>query len=532
MTTRSQTETLSAAPAPTEAAGNAPLPPEVRAFIQSQDPELKDDPNHFVGRIGELDRLQRIVQRTMKAGKCKKPKRAPAGQIIFAAPGAGKTSLMTELTKRLQKLRMSVIEVKPNDITTPERFSAAIRRHKPWSRRKKLMDFAEGLARGLASGTDDVAKAAINTAFKTHGVPLEVDDLEVLQTAVNHWLANETPDTESVLKLLQHGRKGGCVLIIDEAQDMREHLNNGDYKAHMHLIIEYLGIPKSRRRLGIGQATVILAGLSDTPTVVEGVGSQGLKPKVLPPLPPADVREVINLAINDGAGKNADLATKAQRMWTEPIAQRYGDWTRHTQAGAQAIELLLEKYGEQMLTAPWRWTAIMTLGDLYRNEVYDSILRRTRAAGHTKGVSNELIDAVTLTLVYNGNRVEQRQLHRVISGTIKALTPEDADGTDSGVRALTSDTIQRMLRSGLLDRTDELPEAADRHPAAYYCPIPSLLDHTTLDQSPWHTDIMAILDEHKLHHTSPTSPDQRFRPLWGEWDDDEQTAEDPTDSPQ
>lgn len=80
----------------------------------------------------------------------------------------------------------------------------------------------------------------------------------------------------------------------------------------------------------------------------------------------------------------------------------------------------------------------------------------------------------------NGNRVDQDALREAVEvGLGRLLSLRKFAGTEN--RTAAGDErgriVKRMLRAGLLDRTGHLPHESDQTPEAFYCPIPSLLDH-------------------------------------------------------
>lgn len=504
--------------------GNAELPNNVATFTAHQLPDLMDTPDYFAGRDSELRSLEDMVNQAMPpprkrwtpdaAKDLHTPGRAPVGRMYISAPGAGKSSIMAELQRRLEKRDISVISVKPHDIFSPSAFRKVIEEQPPWSDRKAMQEVRQAFAMGLAEGADRVAGAETGGYAVLHGVPVAVEELKLARTTLDAWLKGDPPNTGDMLRLLQYGKPGGCVLIIDEAQDMREFLDNEEYRNHLHTIIEYLGVPSSRKKFGIERATVLLAGLPDTPTVVAKIGARGVKPVVVAPLEPEAVREVMEHAIRKGAGSNRELAKAAEALWSESLVEGYGDWTRNAQAGAQAVEMLVQRYGNELLTAPWRWSAIRKLGDRFRWYAFDHIIQRARGEGESEGIQDELVDTVAIALIRNGNRISQTQLIDTVERAIRTFQYRGMGDDAQAVATEAQRVVSRLLRSGMLDRTDCLPANEDRQPFAYYCPIPSLLNEAAGAPSVEDDEVAEILRDSKLQYGEPTPEHERFRPTW------------------
>lgn len=496
-----------------------PIPPEVEAFIEHQDAELKDRPDKFIGRVDELRSLQEMVERNTERrynpdGTEIEGGSRPPGRMYIAAPGAGKTSLMEELEERLRKQGFSVIQTKPEDISTPEKFAAIIGEQPPWSSRDGRRRVYQAIGAGLARMTDRLGGATLTGAALSSGVPLVIADLQMAQATMEKWQQGKALTTRETLQLLQHGSEKGCVLIVDEAQDIALYLDDKDKKEHINSVIRNLGIPADRKALKIQRATIILAGLSNTPTIVDNVGSQGIEPKVVAPLDESAIREVMRYAIWTGAGRNTELARIAEARWLEPLLAEYGDWTRQAQAGAQAAKLLLQEHGERLIKEDWGWTAVRKLADRFRDGVYGGILSRAQGSQKDKGAPEQVIEATTRGLIRNGNRIEQDKMTKLVDRTLETIPEPERTTTDAERMADAQRYIARMVRTGVLDQTRYLPNTMERTPQAYFCPIPSLLRYAEARPTMWLEPIQRALEHVELAAGDPTPIDKRFRPTW------------------
>lgn len=504
------------------------LPAEVLCFIRNVEPRFKDEPKagNFCGRQSRLKGMMEIIHQTIDD---KEASETPAGQIVIGAPGAGKTALIAELERKLTDDKVSVIRVKPSNIKTAKDFNNVILGQNPWKNVARMKAAGRTLAEIAKAPLDKAAGVGLTAALAHFGIPVALAEVPVFTTVVDHWLADREPRTGDVLELLQHGRRNGCVLIIDEAQDMNQFLGNDDYKSHMHEIIETLGIPSSRKGKGITKATIVIAGLSDTPRVVERSGSQGMTPRMLPPLPPAEVRQMVTKSIQSGAGNNKELAAAADARWGDAIAQQYGDWTRHAKAGALAIEDLLRKFGDRVVNEAWGTAAIAALGERYQNDMYDSIRRRTKQTSNDRGVGVPTIDLIGYALLCNRNLIGQAKLHSVIEQGLAGIESPNLygkPGQESQLAAERDRVVQRMLHTGMLDRTDELPDDREKTLECYYCPIPSLLDHTGARLTTALTAMNGVLQDESLAWGEFTPAGERFQPTW--WEDDDPSGSVPS----
>lgn len=508
-----------------EEAGSASLPPEVKQFIIGAEPRFKDEPepDQFCGREARLSAMMRIITKTLEN---KTGIGTYAGQQLIAAPGVGKTSVIAELERRLKEAKISCIRARPEDILTPEAFNSRILDENPWRRVARLKELGGTIAEILKKPADQAANWTLKAALVHCGLPPTLAKIPVFETVVNKWLQEREPTTRDVLKLLQHGAKNGCVLIIDEAQDMNQYLEDKDCKVHMHLVIESLGIPNSRKSRNVGKSTIVLAGLSDTPCVVERIGSQGIEPTVLRPLPRHDVREMVRKSIELGAGGKRTVAEKAVSIWGDRITAEYGDWTRRAKAGALAVQDLLEEFNGRVIAEAWGDAAINRLGEKYKSDMYDSIRERSKDDGSDRGVGIATIDLVTYALLCNGNRIAQQTLRRLVNNSVATLEdPERFAGKANADKRATEAhrIVQRLLHTGLLDRTDHLPEAEDKRLQSYYSPIPSLLDYNESMITTPRERMDPLLEAEHLEHGQYTPRTERFQPTWRE---DEEPDED------
>lgn len=495
----------------------AQMPVEVQDFVDEQGTGLKDDPVEFVGRKKELDGLVRRIQRTTQG---QDDEISLPAEMLIAAPGAGKTSMLTQLQGRLEKLGMAVVEANAEDFTSPEKFSDRVRKTPPWSDYATAKNVAAKVGESFVQGLDSLlGTGAQVVGIVATGGSVAKPDVDLVERVVKVWKNNGTPDIEDCLKLLDHGRAQGCVVLLDEAQELRE--LTGDPKSTegrvATQILRTLGKPKDRGKGDVSRSTLVLAGLSDTNAVVETLGSPGIEPRVLAPLPLASVRVMITNAIRVGAKQDEALQSEAIVAWLDLLAERYGDWTRIAQAGAEAARLLLKEYGGDAVHQKWGLGALVALADEKRRSVYRAAITRAEK----ENVSTLLRNAVSFGLLCNNNRID----HDTMDDVIDACALHREPGLTRAERRETREAnVLRMLRAGLIDVTTHLPNAGSE--THYYCPIPSLITHIADGIETRRKVIREILAGAGLRNKRPKKLDHLFQPQWPIRADDSEDDQD------
>lgn len=486
------------------------LPPEVEVYIESREGRLKDapiKPEDFFGREDELRFLSREIESVTQGTESRVA--APA-QVVTAAPGAGKTSLLEALARRLAKNGIAVARLAPKQMLSAKAFSDAIRKQPPWSY------FAKG-GKIPKKDTDVITVEVDSTVHLTKpcfasfvsGGTAEVPNTEVSQKVIDAWRNDGTPKIDDVLQVLDTWWAKGTVICVDEAQDLGDLTDNNEAAENCaSQIIRSTSHPDGRVLADIKRASLCCFGLADTPEVVQQLGSPTVVTTVLPPLHEDYVAMMIDQEINKAAGKNQQLAETMRGLWSEPLTAEFSDWTRHAEAGAEAAFDLLSDFGEKANNPSWSLQGVTALGTKYKERTYRDI--RSRAV--SKGVEKWMKDVAVQALWRNGNLVSQGLMHDAIDKCLKQRNP--SEGLDK-IEDKRRRVVLRLMRSGIMDRTDHLPN--DAHEIAYYCPIPSLLTHLSADKLENPKATIRALKECGLGTKEPKAKSKRFRPTWTQW---------------
>lgn len=482
-------------------------PDGVRAFIRICTGRMKDAPDDFVGRVGELAKLHSAIARATAATDSATQSK---GIVLSAAPGAGKTSIIEELARQLRKDNVAVADLNPEDITSAESFSEAVRGQSPWSDFARLWQVGKTAGESVTVLTDKIIQLGISAgATIIRGEKTEVPDVEPITSVVEVWRKKGTPTPEQVLRMLNHSRREGCVVMIDEAQTLRELTKrNSAAEKCATKIIRSLSHPKGRRQAGINRATIIFSGLTDTREVVWRLGSPAIDPMVLAPLHHDYVADMIANRIREGTKDDAPLAEAAIEAWTVTLVPEFGDWTRHGEAAAEAAEDIVRQFGRQAVDAPWGIGAVIKLADEYRNGAYLSIRERA----DEEGVTDELRDLISQALWRNGNIVTKAVVTEV---TRTEMERTNRKASETKILRKTEDAISRMMRCGMLDTTAHLEQ--HRNLNGYYCPIPTLLRYLTNPPPANLPSLLEIIGQHGLQLDEPQPGDSLFQPEWEYW---------------
>lgn len=481
------------------------MPDDVLDFVDEQATAMKDQPVVFVGREKELRGLENRIARTIQ------PHAGTAhltAEMIIAAPGAGKTSLMVELAKRLRSNGVAVVEAHPEDLTDPKRFSDVIRKTPPWSDYTGIKNVGKKITKSFKEAIHSITETTVQTtASVATQSKVEKPDIDLIDRVVDVWRNDGTPDIEDSLRILDHGRAEGCVVMVDEAQMLRDDTQdkNSTPAIVAGKVLRTLSKPKERADLGIQRTVLLLAGLSDTQATVDRLGSPGIEPRVLAPLPPKDVEIVIRNSIKVGSKGNKKLQNRAAKAWVPLLMERYADWTRIAQAGADAARIVLTEYGEQALDALWGLGALVAIADNNRKKVYQAAINRAEK----EKVSPLTKDIVAFGLFCNGNKIGAQAMRALIESCIRQ---EYNDINKSELQDFRDEAILRLLRAGIMDSTGHLPH--HHGGTSYYCPIPSLVRHISNQIESDQDIILETLTAARLSTERPKPGDLPFIPTW------------------
>lgn len=483
------------------------LPVGAARLIRHAKGRLKDEPVEFIGREDELARYEYAVRNAIAADDDKRPDgktvSGGTGLTITAAPGAGKTTVVRRLAERLRKDNIAVALIHASKLESPATLAEALKGQPPWSRQDWWQRLGVDAAHGLSVATDAAVQGGIGYAALQAGLPPEAPDLGIAKNLAKAWLNTPNPVIESTLRMLDIASANGTVLIIDEAQLVHDIAAGSDigHRCVTH-VINALATPAGRFDAGVARTTIILTGLSDTRRMVKQTGSWGLEPEILPPLPSHHVRELIRRGIRRGCDGDAQRAAPAEREWIGPLAEEFGDWTRHAQAASYASELILRECGQGAIDGNGLYATAL-LAEKFRNSAYGNVID----TAEDDGVTREMIELVGHALHRNGNRISEAAMAELIKGGVNAGW-QQLMNLEIAVLA----TTHRLLRSGIIDRTAEISTIT---PAGYYYgPIPSMNHAITRDRPELNDAERTILLGAGLSIELPNSGQKPFQPDW------------------
>lgn len=476
------------------------LPAGAAELISNAEAAVKDAPEHFIGRKDELRRYKRAIRDSVKP----QPNHpSTPGITITAAPGAGKTSVITELTKQLREDDIAVALIHAQDLKTPQALATALKGQPPWNRKDWWERLGVNLAHGLSGAADISFQSTLNYAAVKVGLPPEVPDLGIAKGLAERWLAEPAPTIADTLQMLDIGSGKGAVIIVDEAQQVHDFAErSGAARDCIESVINALATPSQRNQKSIARSSIVLTGLSDTRRMVKATGSWGLNPHVLAPLPRADVQELIRHHVRLGAGGDAGLSAAAEREWIQPLTDQFGDWTRHAQAAAQAAQLVLETCGEAAVRGNGLY-ATGLLADRFRQDVYQNVMD----AAEDDGVTKEIIDLVAHAFRRNQNRISNLDMTQLIRCAVKEGWHQILN-EESAILI----TTNRLLRAGIMDRTAEIKQITES--GFYYSPIPSLLRAITKERPEPNSDELRLIAAADLRTAPPPPHEPVFQPDW------------------
>lgn len=135
------------------------------------------------------------------------------------------------------------------------------------------------------------------------------------------------------------------------------------------------------------------------------------------------------------------------------------------------------------------------------------IITQTLCDSEGVGTRIETIDLVTRALLCNGERGNKLMLEQLVNRGIAQLEDPERDAGPANADKRVKEAgrvIQRLLHTGMIDRTDHLPDPADRELVSYYCPIPCRLDYDRRRLCPSRAAMDELLAEQELDHGEHT----------------------------
>lgn len=437
--------------------------PEFQRLCKGATLDVKDRGDTFVGRAEELgDTMDRVTL----AIKAESQDDKPTGTIIRGAPGAGKSTLMQELQKRLDENGVECVSLGTDSFKTPDVFNEAIKKRTGHRIRAWLKNAGPKARRAGSRTVDALMKTWGLLTMRQGGLPVEADDLhvDIVSQTVEGWESGKRMAVEDSLRTLDFVFPNGVAILVDEAQTIEDQLDNPNAKeGTAALIVRAISTKKGRADMGLKNTTAVFAGLSNTSDVIGKLGSFGLHPIQLQTMEPEQVREYLTSGLREIRPNQDDpIAEAIERIWIPALCEEYGEWTRHAAAARQALRAILRIRGDETLSGPEGWAGVVAMADAIRREVYRDVQEKLTK----NAVPETVVDTLTWALAANGNELTDVVTRKLIDS---AKAHADQEGRDRS----TADTLLRCKNSGLIDTaTEKTPNVREKR---IYSPIPSLI---------------------------------------------------------
>lgn len=463
-------------------------PAEVRDQVAEESAELRGHPAQVLGRDSQLNKIERQLRKVAHGPKQRGSTKA---QAVVDAPGAGKSTMLRELRKRLEATNVNVITMTASQIGDPERFSRRLREVPPWDRK----DYRDRIAQALTTGGDKVLDQLISTLLSLGANQvvraiqairgLEAPDIEPIHATLQAWREGRTPSIADMMRTLQNTNDQGTVIIIDEAQELAGYEKGDPRRENAAEIMRMMNDPDNRADRKVWNVTMLLAGMQDTPVAIQGLTTIEPETTELGPVDPTTVRAMIASGI-ERAQATDGTKTMAKAQWIEPLAQRYGDWTRHAQCAAEAARIVLTAGGDRAIHEPWGWALVLAKADEERLGLYREIERR--ATRHD--IPGGLRTTTMLALQQHDGRLPEEDLTKLVEHWLQQHKPEADHAT---ISKLAKQRIHAMQRTGMIGRRKN----------KYIAPIPSLMDHMTRETPEQLARAQATIDSAGLGPQDP-----------------------------
>lgn len=297
-------------------------------------PSSKGLDDLFTGREERLSELlQRFTREPHTDLDKLPPEKASFTTVVTNPPGVGKSTLLDEFERRYKKQGGKCFPLYPVDVTSNDKFCAAIEKHPIWKAGRRVRSGMKIASVGLDILTLGAGRLA-EAMRRARGALQEADYLEPGDGPVEFAvaLACEDPEREPEAMLAALGRAAGrgFVFIMDEAQYLRRAQTTDETTQLLHL----MGDPSARRRAGLRSGGLLVAGLADLEETMSQLSKSRVHTMRLETLEQADCRKMIRKSLSTNLPAATDQ--KYGEQWTELLTCEFGDWTHHAHAAAYA----------------------------------------------------------------------------------------------------------------------------------------------------------------------------------------------------
>lgn len=414
----------------------------------------KDYGPFFVGRRQELKRLWRSVEND--AGELQ------AGMMrtvaITGAPGAGKSTLLERWGQELEAQGIGFINLPGEYFRSPADFVQGMALIEPWrSLSRELEEAQEKNERAtnlIASGWDTLVHTPLSTT------KIKDEDIRIVASIATRITERKTMDPTEILSATCKIAPHGFVLAVDEAQNWNSEVDN----PFLRKTLTWLTSPKARQRAGADKCGLLLAGLNDTPDVLEKFGVTRPEEIILAGISVDATERLIRQHIAE-AELDSDTTKAIADAWAPPLAQHFHVWGHHAHAAGLAAERVARRHGNHPRGLAWAATA----ATLHNIKLYEQTLKRAIRVG-----SATLIEAIVMHVEAHGGSIPVGALEQLIR------TAQQEPDAREKFRKLDVDMVrERLLHSGLLQAKRPIAGRGAKQVAQivdqYAIPIPSML---------------------------------------------------------
>lgn len=451
--------------------------------------EPKGHKGMCLDREDELNDIEKYFGRQWeKDGKGELDDNDCIAYLITNAPGAGKTTLREEASVKLMEQGIIPIEINTFALETDEQLVEMIleqaagqkkRRKRAKNQKKKeekgkskprqlLTRIVESpeLASGTAAGLDVVFTGGVSSAALA-GYRLLRKGYEILRQRI----AEEQPKTVTeALQALDDAYEGKWIITVDECHTWSD--PKVDRKT-LRRNIGYLTNPSFRDSIDIGGGGLLLSGLGNAASDLDGLGLSRAQVSWLGPLTVESGIQVIRKEIREAEIPEA-YRDRVIEQWVTQLNSTFTQWPQHSAAAGMVAAKILrvatakgfdqDPVKDEMLLQYATWCTASIV-----QRLYDARFRRAQQLSSAR--APEYI--VALANVTN-NRMSEDVVRMTVAEAGKAakklLTGKEE-----------SDHIDGLLRAGLLRPTK--PNKGEtqtlRDVDSYSMGIPSLQTYIT-----------------------------------------------------
>ena len=371
----------------------------------------RHDPLVFGGRAQIIDKVMRIARHL--------PPRGPKGNtiLIHGAPGVGKTALVCETARRMEREGAATI-IQP-EIPAPGRIQAIY----------------AALATALANAPPDLGRSTARTGTVLSVRPGGVGGDHLTSRSVAP-PSLEDPESIADLRAGQAWRNERAIVFIDEIQNIAP-----DTQAEESRFVRALHV---QERIPV---LLVCSGLSNSEDALARAGLSRLGTEnciALGPLTSEEALDCARATLDLVRRRGISGSDRRMRRWAKRIAASSDGWPRHLQNYLTATwETLAAQDAPDLDTADL--DATIRRGDARREDYYIGRISRSGLPIGVVGALHERIALGEALDPYQAIDVIDEAVARLPAGMRRSIGARFADGNDR---------LENLLRAGIvsLDR--------------------------------------------------------------------------------